>query len=62
MYDVVPSVCLVCRGIPWYTVVPQVVPELRHTSRGDMELLLPWWFPLPDAVVKATFQAGIRYM
>jgi len=35
---------------------------LLHTSRGDMELLLPWWFPLPDAVVKATFQAGIRYM
>jgi hypothetical protein len=48
--------------MPWYTVVPQVVPEPRHTSRGDMELLLPWWFPLPDAVVKATFQAGIRYM
>ena len=35
---------------------------LRHTSRGDMSLVLPWWFPLPDAVVKATFQAGIRYM
>ncbi|CAK9073207.1 unnamed protein product [Durusdinium trenchii] len=35
---------------------------LLHTSRGDMKLLLPWWFPLPDAVVKATFQAGIRYM
>eukprot|EP00913_Durusdinium_trenchii_P016037 g15073.t1 len=35
---------------------------MRHTSRGDMKLLLPWWFPLPDAVVKATFQAGIRYM
>lgn len=27
-----------------------------------MKLVLPWWFPLPDAVVKATFQAGIRYM
>ena len=35
---------------------------LLHTSRGDMQLVLPWWFPLPDAVVKATFQAGIRYM
>lgn len=35
---------------------------VQHLSRGSMRLVIPWWFPLPDTVVKATFQAGIRYM
>ncbi|CAJ1332320.1 unnamed protein product [Effrenium voratum] len=35
---------------------------LQHISRGSMKLVVPWWFPLPDAVVRATFQATIRYM
>jgi len=36
--------------------------SVQHASRGSMRLVIPWWFPVPDAVVKATFQAGIRYM
>ena len=36
--------------------------SVQHASRGSMRLVIPWWFPLPDSVVKATFQAGIRYM
>ena len=36
--------------------------SVQHVSRGSMHLVIPWWFPLPDSVVKATFQAGIRHM
>ena len=36
--------------------------SVQHVSRGSMRLVIPWWFPLPDSVVKAAFQAGIRYM
>ncbi|CAE8650950.1 unnamed protein product [Polarella glacialis] len=35
---------------------------LVHTSTGRMRLALPWWFPLPDALVKATAVAGVNMM
>eukprot|EP00933_Yihiella_yeosuensis_P029696 TRINITY_DN23318_c2_g1_i1.p1 TRINITY_DN23318_c2_g1~~TRINITY_DN23318_c2_g1_i1.p1 ORF type:complete len:277 (-),score=40.62 TRINITY_DN23318_c2_g1_i1:109-900(-) len=36
--------------------------RLIHSSSGRMRMVLPWWFPVPDALVKATAGAGVNYM
>mmetsp|Transcript_42525 Transcript_42525/g.98576 ORF Transcript_42525/g.98576 Transcript_42525/m.98576 type:complete len:260 (+) Transcript_42525:69-848(+) len=38
------------------------VLRLVHLSFGKVRMALPWWFPLPDALVKATVEAGIGLM
>lgn len=36
--------------------------RLIHSSSGRMRMALPWWFPLPDAVVRATANSGVQLM
>lgn len=33
---------------------------ITHLSKGHVRILLAWWFPLPDQLVKATLEAVIR--
>lgn len=33
--------------------------RLRHSSTGKLRLILPWWFPLPDAVVRVATESAI---
>lgn len=33
-----------------------------NVSKGYSEVTLPWWFPLPDSLVKAVVTAGVRQM
>jgi len=33
-----------------------------HSSTGKIKLSLPWWFPVPDAIVSATFRNSLQYM
>jgi len=33
-----------------------------HQSNGRLKLVLPWWFPLPDVLVKATASASIGFI
>jgi len=36
--------------------------RVNHLSFGTLQIALPRWFPLPDAVVKATVNAGTQWM
>uniref|UniRef100_A0A7S4PSU2 Uncharacterized protein n=1 Tax=Alexandrium monilatum TaxID=311494 RepID=A0A7S4PSU2_9DINO len=36
--------------------------HVSHASYGTVRVVLPWWFPLPDSLVKATMSAGTQYM
>lgn len=36
--------------------------KVSHTSFGTLRMALPWWFPLPDSLVKATVNAGTQWM
>lgn len=36
--------------------------KLTHVAEGHMTMALPWWFPLPDALVRSTAAAGVSFM
>jgi len=53
-------------SLQWYNSLTweQNGPDLAllHKSAGKMRVVLPWWFPLPDVLVRSTFRACIGFM
>lgn len=38
------------------------VLRLQHKSDGKLKMVLPWWFPLPDAMVRVAAKSSIAFM